>query len=71
MSPEFGHYKTEEVYRSAYTTLAEAHVGWQLYRIWYETERVHESLGYQTPHQRLTDGATITRPCEVVAHESR
>ena len=39
---------------SSYTTLAEAQVGWSLYRIWYESERVHKSLGYQTPHQRLT-----------------
>ncbi|MBI3011449.1 MAG: transposase [Candidatus Omnitrophica bacterium] len=52
----FGHYKTEEVYRTNYATRAEAQVGWQLYRIWYETERVHESLDYQTPHQRLTRG---------------
>ena len=50
----FGHYKTEEVHRSSYMTLAEGQVGWSLYRIWYETERLHESLGYQTPHQRLT-----------------
>ncbi len=50
----FGHYKTEEVYRASYATVAEGQVGWQLYRIWYETERVHESLDYQTPHQRLT-----------------
>ena len=53
----FGHYKTEEVYRTSYATLAEAQVGWQLYRIWYETERVHESLEYQTPHQSLTNGS--------------
>ena len=45
----FGYYKTEEVYRNAYTTLAEAQVGWQLYRVWYEADRVHQSLGYQTP----------------------
>ena len=61
VAPEFesfsGHYKTEEVYRSQYTTRAEGQVGWQLYRIWYETERVHESLGYQTPHGRVTQGA--------------
>jgi putative transposase len=49
----FGHYKTEEVYRTNYATLAEAQVGWQLYRIWYETERVHESLDYQTPRRRM------------------
>ena len=54
----FGHYKTEEVYRSSYTTLAEAQVGWQLYRIWYETERVHESLHYQTPKQRMVTNRT-------------
>ena len=53
----FGHYKTEEVYRTSYTTLAQGQVGWQLYRIWHETERLHESLGYQTPHQRLHIGA--------------
>lgn len=48
----FGHYKTEEVYRTSYATLAEGQVGWQLYRIWHETERLHESLGYETPQQR-------------------
>ena len=48
----FGHYKTEEVYRSSYTTLAEGQVGWQLYRIWYEAERLHESLDYDTPQRR-------------------
>lgn len=64
----FGHYKTEEVYRSAYTTLAEAQVGWSLYRIWYESERVHESLDYQTPRQRLTDGL---RPAHGLASAER
>ena len=52
----FGHYKTEEVYRNAYTALAEAQVGWQLYRVWYEADRVHQSLGYQTP-QAVRRGA--------------
>ena len=55
----FGHYKTEEVYRGSYMTLAEGQVGWALYRIWYETERVHESLGYQTPHQILAEGLQV------------
>ena len=41
---------------TSYTTLAEGQVGWQLYRIWYETERVHESLDYETPHQRMVIG---------------
>ena len=52
----FGHYKTEEVYRNAYTALAEAQVGWQLYRVWYEADRVHQSLGYRTP-QAVRHGA--------------
>ena len=55
----FGHYKTEEVYRTSYATLAEGQVGWQLYRIWYETERVHESLGYRTPQQRCTELVSV------------
>ena len=55
----FGHYKTEEVYRASYATLAEAQVGWQLYRIWYETERLHESLGYQTPQQRRATHTSV------------
>ena len=42
------------------STLAEGQVGWLLYRLWYETERVHESLGYQTPSQRLSDGDLTT-----------
>lgn len=49
--------KTEEIYRNGYTALAEGHVGWQLYRVWYETERIHESLDYETPRQHLTVGA--------------
>lgn len=55
----FGHYKTEEVYRSGYTTLAEGQVGWQLYRIWYEAERVHASLNYQTPQRIVREGARL------------
>jgi len=56
----FGHYKTEEVYRTHYLTLTEGQVGWQLYRIWYEAERVHESLDYQTPRQRLALATTTS-----------
>ena len=47
----FGHYKTEEVYRTAYPSVVEAQAGWQSYRDWYETERVHQALGYRTPAQ--------------------
>ena len=34
-----------------YRNNAEAKAGWELYRSWYETERVHQSLNYQTPKQ--------------------
>lgn len=47
----FSKYKVEEVYRNEYQNNAEAKTGWKLYRSWHETERVHQSLGYQTPHQ--------------------
>lgn len=53
----FGHYKTEEVYRNAYASTAEAQAGWKLYRVWYEADRVHQSLGYQTP-QAVMHGAS-------------
>lgn len=47
----FSKYKVEEVYRNEYQNNAEAKIGWELYRSWYETERVHQSLEYQTPKQ--------------------
>jgi len=47
----FSKYRVEEVYRNEYQSSAEAKAGWELYHSWYETERVHQSLGYQTPHQ--------------------
>jgi putative transposase len=65
----FGHYKTEEVYRTSYATLAEGQVGWSLYRIWYETERVHESLGYQIPQCRLVGSGTL--PSHPRSHSQR
>ncbi len=40
---------------------AEGQIGWSLYRIRYDTERIHESLGYQTPHQRLT--SDVSKRC--------
>ncbi|HEX7320212.1 MAG TPA: IS3 family transposase [bacterium] len=47
----FSKYKIEEVYRNEYRNLAEAKAGWELYRVWHENERVHQSLGYRTPHE--------------------
>lgn len=45
----FGKYKTEEVYRNEYESLSEARSGWESYRAWYKFERLHQSLGYQSP----------------------
>jgi len=39
------------VYRNEYRNSIEAKAGWKLYRNWYETERVHQGLGYQTPQR--------------------
>lgn len=50
----FGKYKTEEVYRMDYAGALEGHTAWDLYHRWYETERVHQSLGYRTPEQVMT-----------------
>lgn len=47
----FSKYKVEEMYRNEYRNSAEAKADWELYRSWYETERVHQSLRYQTSHQ--------------------
>jgi putative transposase len=46
-------YKVEEVYRHEYRDINEAKLNWGLYRFWYENERVHQSLKYQTPRKIL------------------
>lgn len=47
----YASYKTEEVYRNWYQTFAEAKAGWKDYLGWYNTQRLHQSLGYRTPAQ--------------------
>lgn len=44
-------YKTEEIYRHEYRSFQEAQTGWEIYRTWYRTERVHQSLDYLSPLQ--------------------
>lgn len=46
-------YKVEEVYRHEYRDIGEAKLNWELYKFWYENERVHQSLNYQTPKKVL------------------
>jgi hypothetical protein len=47
----YASYKTEEVYRNWYQTFEEAKGGWEDYIGWYNTQRLHQSLGYKTPAQ--------------------
>ena len=35
----FGSYKTEELYRNEYNSLAEARTEWESYRVWYRYDR--------------------------------
>ena len=43
--------KYEEVYLKEYSTVAEATENIDRYFHFYNWERIHESLGYKTPHQ--------------------
>ena len=45
----FGSYKTEEVYRNEYNSLAEAKTEWESYRGWYRNDRLHQALWYKSP----------------------
>jgi putative transposase len=44
-----GSYKTEEIYRHEYRGFLEARTGWESYRAWYRSERLHQSLDYLSP----------------------
>jgi transposase InsO family protein len=44
-----GSYKTEEIYRHEYRGFLEASMAWISYRDWYRSERLHQSLDYQSP----------------------
>ena len=44
-------YKKEEIYRHEYLSLQEARTGWETYRAWYRSDRLHQSLDYLSPLQ--------------------
>lgn len=46
-----GSYKTEEIYRHEYRGFIEARAGWEVYLVWYRSERLHQSLNYMSPLQ--------------------
>jgi putative transposase len=50
----FSSYKTEELYRNEYDSLAEARARWESYRDWYRHDRLHQSLGYVSPVKYAT-----------------
>ena len=58
----FGSYKTEELYRSEYNSLAEARTGWESYRAWYRNYRLHQGLRYRSPREY----ANITHQCKLL-----
>lgn len=47
----FSKYKVEEVYRNEYQNFQEGLEGWKDYLRWHNQERLHESLGYDTPEE--------------------
>ena len=58
----FGSYKTEELYRNEYNSLAEARTGWESYRAWYRNYRLHQGLRYRSPREY----ANITHQCKLL-----
>jgi len=44
----FSRYKCEEVYRNEYSGFSNAYKGWRNYKYWYNTERIHQGIGYKT-----------------------
>ena len=51
--------KYEEVYLHDYTTVSEARTGLERYFAFYNDERLHESLAYQTPGQVYSQGCRL------------
>ena len=50
--------KYEDVYLKGYANMAELMVGLAQYFAFYNAERPHQSLGYQTPDQVYLDGVS-------------
>jgi putative transposase len=59
--------KYEEVYLYEYQTVREAHEHLSVYFRFYDEERLHETLGYRTPHEvYFGTSSTLTQAAEAV-----
>jgi putative transposase len=56
--------KYEEVYLHHYQTVSEARSGLARYFLFYNRERLHESLGYQTPYEVYVKEQVTTNPLQ-------
>lgn len=66
--------KYEEVYMKSYETVAEARQSLARYFHFYNTERLHESLGYQTTQEVYSGKRTLkegseTKPVQAPLHQ--
>jgi len=58
--------KYEEVYLKAYENVAQARHGIAAYFEFYNHQRLHQALGYRTPHQLLLEGLGMSPAFETI-----
>jgi len=58
--------KYEEVYLKAYDNVAQARHGIAAYFEFYNHQRLHQALGYRTPHQLLVEGLGMSPAFETI-----
>jgi putative transposase len=58
--------KYEEVYLKAYENVAQARHGIAAYFEFYNHQRLHQALGYRTPHQLLVEGLGMSPTSEII-----
>ena len=58
--------KYEEVYLKAYDNVAQARHGIAAYFEFYNQQRLHQALGYRTPHQLLVEGLEMSPAFETI-----
>lgn len=61
-----GKYKIEEVWRNDYADFVEGKTGWHDYLMWFDEERLHQSLGYIPPKEFRERRAAEVSKCQAV-----